>query len=66
MNFFQDIEYPGLPGKSPVMGLPVKLSNSDNLIKKRPPLLGEHTDEILQNLGFTEENIKEFKEKRII
>jgi formyl-CoA transferase/CoA:oxalate CoA-transferase len=48
------------------MGLPVKLSNSDNLIKKRPPLLGEHTDEILQNLGFTEENIKEFKEKRII
>ena len=66
MNFFQDIEYPGLPGKSPVMGLPVKLSDSDNAIKKRPPLLGEHTEEILQNLGFNDENIKEFKEKRII
>ena len=66
MNFFQDIEYPGIPGKSPVMGLPVKLSNSDNIIKKRPPLLGEDTDEILGNLGFSEEDIKEFRDKRII
>ena len=66
MNFFQDIEYPGLEGKAPVMGLPVKLSNSDNKIKKRPPLLGEHTEEILENLGFNKENIKEFRDKRII
>ena len=66
MNFFQDIEYPGLKGKAPVMGLPVKLSNSDNKIKKRPPLLGEHTEEILENLGFNKENIKEFRDKRII
>ena len=61
-----NIEYPGIPGKSPVMGLPVKLSNSDNIIKKRPPLLGEDTDEILGNLGFSEEDIKEFRDKRII
>ena len=66
MNFFQDIEYPGLKGKAPVMGLPVKLSNFDNKIKKRPPLLGEHTEEILENLGFNRENIKEFRDKRII
>ena len=66
MNFFQDLEYPGIPGKSPVMGLPVKLSNSENTIERRPPILGEHTEEILKDLGFTDEEIKEFKEKRII
>ena len=66
MNFFQDLEYPGIPGKSPVMGLPVKLSNSDNTIDKRPPILGEHTEEILIDLGFTNDEIDEFKEKRII
>jgi len=66
MNFFQDLEYPGIPGKSPVMGLPVKLSNSDNTIDRRPPILGEHTEEILIDLGFTNDEIDEFKEKRII
>lgn len=66
MNFFQDIEYPGVPGKSPVMGLPIKLSNSDNTIKKRPPLLGEHTDELLLSLGYDTDKIKEFRDKRII
>ena len=66
MNFFQDLEYPGIPGKSPVMGLPVKLSNSDNTINRRPPILGEHTEEILIDLGFTNDEIDEFKEKRII
>ena len=66
MNFFQDLEYPGIPGKSPVMGLPVKLSNSDNTIERRPPILGEHTEEILIDLGFTKDEIDEFKEKRII
>ena len=66
MNFFQDIEYPGVPGKSPVMGLPIKLSNSDNTIKKRPPLLGEHTDEVLADLGYTVEEVTRFRESGVI
>ena len=66
MNFFQDIEYPGLNEPAPVMGLPINLSNSENNIKKRPPLLGEDTDEILAELGFSEDQIKLFRDNRII
>ena len=66
MNFFQDIDYQGLKSPAPVMGLPIKLSNSDNKIKKSPPLLGEDTDSILLELGFTKDQIESFRKERII
>ena len=66
MNFFQDVEYPGLNKPAPVMGLPINLSNSENKIKKRPPTLGEDTNQILTELGFSEEKINIFRDKRII
>ena len=66
MNFFQDIDYQGLKSPAPVMGLPIKLSNSDNKIKKSPPLLGEDTDSILLELGFTKNQIESFRKERII
>ena len=66
MNFFQDIDYQGLKSPAPVMGLPIKLSNSDNKIKKNPPKLGEDTDNILLELGFSKDQIEYFRKERII
>ena len=66
MNFFQNIDYQGLKSPAPVMGLPIKLSNSDNKIKKSPPLLGEDTDNILLELGFSKDQIESFRKARII
>lgn len=34
-------------------GLPVKLSESPGRIERRPPLLGEHTEEVLRECGLT-------------
>ena len=48
------------------MGLPIKLSNSDNKIKKNPPKLGEDTDNILLELGFSKDQIEYFRKERII
>ncbi|MDG2303677.1 MAG: CoA transferase [Candidatus Binatia bacterium] len=38
-------------------GLPVKLSETPGAIERRPPLHGEHTDEILTEAGLSEEEV---------
>jgi formyl-CoA transferase/CoA:oxalate CoA-transferase len=47
-----EVEHPSL-GSVPQIGLPYKLSATPASIRSAPPLLGEHTDEILDELGYS-------------
>ncbi|KYK38695.1 MAG: CoA transferase [Theionarchaea archaeon] len=47
-------------------GVPVKLSETPGSIELHPPLLGEHTAEILTDLGYTDDEIRTLKEKGVI
>lgn len=49
-----------------VPGFPVKLSDTPATARRHPPLLGEHTDEILLEYGYSPETIDEWRSKRII
>jgi crotonobetainyl-CoA:carnitine CoA-transferase CaiB-like acyl-CoA transferase len=49
-----------------VDGCPIKLSETPASIRLAPPLLGEHNEEILQELGYTEDQIEAFKKCNII
>jgi crotonobetainyl-CoA:carnitine CoA-transferase CaiB-like acyl-CoA transferase len=39
-------------------GIPVKLNQTPGTIRSAPPKLGEHTEEIIQEIGFSTEEIK--------
>lgn len=58
-----EIEHP-TAGKVPMAGIPVKFSVTPASVRLPPPLLGQHTDEVLKTwLGMTDEAIEDLKRK---
>ncbi len=47
-------------------GLPVKLSESPGAIERRPPLHGEHTEEVLSELGLSPGEIAALRKEEVI
>ena len=60
-------EYP-TRGTVRVTGTPVKLSEvpDDRIPKRRPPELGEHTEEVLASIGISREEVAQLRAQRII
>jgi len=48
------------------MKTPVELSQAPGDIRSRAAALGEHTDEIMPELGYSEAKIAERREKRVV
>lgn len=53
-------------GKISMTGNPAKFSATSGETPSAPPLLGEHTDEILRSLGYTESRIAELRAQAIV
>ena len=65
-NLYQKVDYPNLEKPAPIVTSPVELSDSPGEIRTRAPLLGEHTGQILSELGYSEKEILELREKKIV
>jgi len=65
-GLFQYVDYPGLDKPAPLMKTPIELSETPGEIRSRPPTLGEHTDEIMQELGYSQAQISILREKRVV
>jgi len=66
MGFFQPTEFPGAPKPAPLAKVPVWLSGTPGSIRRRAPTLGEHTDQILAELGYDKQAIAALREKGVI
>ncbi|MFC1824522.1 CaiB/BaiF CoA transferase family protein [Thermodesulfobacteriota bacterium] len=60
-----EMDHP-IEGKIKQLGFPIRFSDSSFEVKSLPPMWGEHTQEILTSLGFSEEDIQKLKEKKVI
>lgn len=64
-EMFIEVDHPVI-GRSKVNGNPVKLMDMMPRINRPAPTLGQHNGEILEMLGYTEEEIAAFLEEKII
>jgi crotonobetainyl-CoA:carnitine CoA-transferase CaiB-like acyl-CoA transferase len=60
-----EVEHPNIPNLK-VPAFPVKFSETPTSVRYHPPLMGEHTNEVLQELGYSEEEIERLKNNAII
>lgn len=64
-NTFIEVEHPKA-GKVKLTNIPFSMSETPGQIKRPSPLLGQHGEEILSELGMSREEIQELKDKNII
>jgi crotonobetainyl-CoA:carnitine CoA-transferase CaiB-like acyl-CoA transferase len=57
-----EVEQPGVDKKLAIAGVPIRMSDTPGRIRHRAPLLGEHSDMILQKAGFSNSQIEQMRE----
>jgi crotonobetainyl-CoA:carnitine CoA-transferase CaiB-like acyl-CoA transferase len=60
-----EMDHP-VEGKVKSIGFPVKFSEQPYTVRMAPPTFGQHTDEILNEIGFTQASIEELRGKGVI
>jgi crotonobetainyl-CoA:carnitine CoA-transferase CaiB-like acyl-CoA transferase len=48
------------------IGSPIKLADTPASVRRAPPLLGQHDDEILAELGYAPEQINELRQAGVV
>jgi crotonobetainyl-CoA:carnitine CoA-transferase CaiB-like acyl-CoA transferase len=65
-KLLQEVEYPGSGKPVPIASPPVRLGTKPVSSCRRAPMLGEHTDEVLSEVGFSAEEISGFRKAGVV
>ncbi len=60
------VEQPGCSKPVKIAGVPVRMSETPGRVRHRAPLLGEHTGQVLKELGLSEERIAQLRGQGVI
>ena len=66
MGYLQRVPFPGAAHDVPIISTPFRLSATPGTIRRRAPLLGEHTDEILDEIGYAAADIAGLKARHVV
>ena len=65
-GILREIAFPGAPRPAPLADTPVRLSQTPGAIRGRAPLLGEHTDAILAELGYASAEVARLRAAGVV
>jgi crotonobetainyl-CoA:carnitine CoA-transferase CaiB-like acyl-CoA transferase len=65
-GMLREIAFPGAPRSAPVAETPVRLSATPGAIRGRAPLLGEHTEAILAEIGYPPEHVARLRDAGVV
>ncbi|WP_427308634.1 CaiB/BaiF CoA transferase family protein [Cupriavidus sp. H39] len=60
------LDYPGLPRQAPIVAPPAMLSRTPPDVARRPPTVGEHSDEVLAEVGYDPEQVQALRRAGIV
>ena len=60
-----EVDDPAL-GTIKIPGIPIKMHDTPGVVSQAAPLLGQNTDEVLNELGFSSEEIKTFHDRQVV
>ena len=66
MGYLKRMAFPGAPKDVPIIETPFRMSETPGEIRRRAPLLGEHTDEVLAEIGYDSAEIAALRDRSIV
>ena len=65
-DMLQYVDYPDSPKAVPLANTAFRLSETPGAIRHRAPLLGEHTDEVLREIGYTDSELAALRDAEAV
>jgi crotonobetainyl-CoA:carnitine CoA-transferase CaiB-like acyl-CoA transferase len=65
-GILREMAFPGTPRPAPLADTPIRLSETPGAIRGRAPLLGEHTEAILAEIGYSQSEVARLREAGVV